>query len=65
MGAGSDGTDRKTVAARRGQKAAMKVRVCPKCQRGNALSRALCDANPRPGEVTVYCRFCDYVRLRP
>lgn len=52
-------------AHRKGQRAAMRVRVCPKCKRGNALSRNLVNANPAPGEVTVYCRFCDYVRVRP
>jgi hypothetical protein len=46
-------------AARRGQAKAMKGRRCPKCGRGNALTRA--NAGP---EVSANCRYCDYVRLR-
>lgn len=46
----------------RGQRAAMAGRVCPACERGNALTR-----HPDltgPGEPAVHCRYCPYVRLR-
>ena len=64
MGRRAGVTPAETARARKGQRRAVAVRKCPKCLRGNALSRVGC-ADAMPGEVTVYCRFCNYARIRP
>lgn len=47
--------EKRTEAARKGQRNAMKGRKCPKCGRGNALKRT-----DSPGWVGKCCRYCDY-----
>lgn len=51
----SDG-ERRRQQARKGQKRAMEGRRCPKCGRGNALTRDRAE-----GWVGRHCRYCDYV----
>lgn len=45
----------------RGQKRAIARRKCPKCGRGNALTRDVwADQNGRIGWLGKHCRYCDY-----
>lgn len=38
-------------------------RTCPKCGRKGGKVRLSGDLGP--GDITTYCRFCDWVRLKP
>ena len=49
--------ERRREGQRKGQKAAMAGRRCPKCGRGNALRRT-----DSPGWIGKSCRYCDYDR---
>lgn len=58
----SDG-ERRRESARRGQKRAMEGRKCPRCGRGNALTKDVWrDSNGRIGWMGRHCRYCDYAR---
>lgn len=48
-------SDKRRAQARKGQKRAMEHRKCPKCGRGNALTR-----DKTPGWIGRHCRYCDY-----
>lgn len=49
-------TERRREQARKGQKRANERRWCPKCGRGNALTRD----DRGDGWVGKHCRYCDY-----
>lgn len=49
-------SDRRKAQARKGQKRAMEHRKCPKCGRGNALTKD----NNGDGWIGRHCRYCDY-----
>lgn len=58
----SDG-ERRRQRARNGQNRAMEGRKCPKCGRGNALTKdRWTDSNGRVGWIGKHCRYCDYAR---
>jgi ribosomal protein L37AE/L43A len=52
--------EKRREAARDGQKKAMRLRVCPKCRRGNALTRD----DHGDGWIGKHCRYCDYATGR-
>jgi hypothetical protein len=64
--ASSHGTNERRQASTPGrqkaQRAAMSVRTCPACERGNALTSV---EDAAPGEVSSYCRYCKWARIRP
>lgn len=53
--------ERRRRSAQLGHKRAMEHRKCPKCGRGNALTKDVWkDETGRVGWIGKHCRYCDY-----